>query len=649
MPGHELGACRGNGGRGAPAREPAGRAFHAAARAQLGLDLPEEEGAEAGAEAGAGEEAGADGGWAGDGVSFEDVDEEGKQWKGRGRKKRKLKKREGKDLYKLLGLGNLRYLASEKEIRRGYQKAALKYHPDKAAQAGSEEEKAEIEERFKAIQAAYETLSDKAKRREYDSLDEFDDSLPNACPEGGFFATFGPAFRRQARWSEREPVPELGEDDTQYADVEKFYEFWFRFKSWREFPHEEEEDPEQAEGREHRRWIERFNAKLREKGKKEEARRMRDFVDAAYRNDPRVRRKKEEEEAKRKAKKEAKRQARQAEADEKARVEREAQEAREAEEERARVAQAEAKKQRDHDRKAAQRQRARLRKLAGTVREAGGQTEAAGASTDNVEFLTSKLDMLELAALGDTVEGCAGDFAAAAAALGAAAESLREKERSEKEREEAQREEADRVKREEEERARAQARADSTPWENPELKLLEKALKKYPKGYAKRWNLISTFVGTRSPDECADKSKEVLAKQASAGVGHVVRKKHLANMEIKSPVTLRHESFSDVDVHLSGNAASVYSAQVSSGTSQTESTAASSRLSRQAAGAAGANPEAKPWTKEEGVKLVQALKSVPKDATDRWDQVAARLPGRSKKDCMLRYKALMEKLKASKK
>merc|ERR1712078_518974 len=151
--------------------------------------------------------------WAGDGVTFEDVEEEGKQWKGRGRKKRKLKKREGKDLYKLLGLGNLRYLASEKEIRRGYQKAALKHHPDKAAQAGSDAEKAEIEERFKAIQAAYETLSDKAKRREYDSLDEFDDSLPSTCPE-------------------------------------------------------------RAEGREHRRWIERFNAKLRDKGKKEEARRL---------------------------------------------------------------------------------------------------------------------------------------------------------------------------------------------------------------------------------------------------------------------------------------------------------------------------------------------------------------------------------------
>jgi hypothetical protein len=39
--------------------------------------------------------------------------------------------------------------------------------------------------------------------------------------------------------------------------VDKFYDYWFSFKSWREFPHPDEEDVEQAESREHKRWIER--------------------------------------------------------------------------------------------------------------------------------------------------------------------------------------------------------------------------------------------------------------------------------------------------------------------------------------------------------------------------------------------------------
>ncbi len=63
---------------------------------------------------------------------------------------------------------------------------------------------------------------------------------------------FGPAFRRQSRWSVVTPVRELGDDKAPAAAVDGFYSFWFNFKSWREFPHPDEEDVEQAEGREHR-------------------------------------------------------------------------------------------------------------------------------------------------------------------------------------------------------------------------------------------------------------------------------------------------------------------------------------------------------------------------------------------------------------
>lgn len=43
-----------------------------------------------------------------------------------------------------------------------------------------------------------------------------------------------------------------------------------------------------AECREHKRWIERENARLRNKAKKEETRRLREFVDRCYALDPRV-------------------------------------------------------------------------------------------------------------------------------------------------------------------------------------------------------------------------------------------------------------------------------------------------------------------------------------------------------------------------
>jgi len=64
---------------------------------------------------------------------------------------------------------------------------------------------------------------------------------------------FGPAFRRNARWSVVTPVPPIGAEDTPWEQVDKMYDFWFQFRSWREFPHPDEEDVEHAECREEKR------------------------------------------------------------------------------------------------------------------------------------------------------------------------------------------------------------------------------------------------------------------------------------------------------------------------------------------------------------------------------------------------------------
>lgn len=84
-----------------------------------------------------------------------------------------------------------------------------------------------------------------------------------------------------------------------------------------------------AECREHRRWIERENARLRARGKKEETKRIREFVDVAYAGDPRIKahkqRLREEREQRRREKAEAA--AARAKAEETAKAEAEAAEA----------------------------------------------------------------------------------------------------------------------------------------------------------------------------------------------------------------------------------------------------------------------------------------------------------------------------------
>jgi molecular chaperone DnaJ len=81
-----------------------------------------------------------------------------------------------KDYYKVLGVPQA---ATETEIRRAYRKLAKQNHPD--ANPGKEE-------RFKEISAAYEVLSDPAKRKEYDEVRR----LGPMAAAGGFGTPGGP-------------------------------------------------------------------------------------------------------------------------------------------------------------------------------------------------------------------------------------------------------------------------------------------------------------------------------------------------------------------------------------------------------------------------------------------------------------------------
>lgn len=89
---------------------------------------------------------------------------------------------DSKGYYKTLGVAEN---ASDDEIKKAFRKLSIKYHPDK--QSGkSDKEKKDAEAKFKEVNEAYQVLSDKDKRAQYDRGSTFDFGGAGGFNHGNF-------------------------------------------------------------------------------------------------------------------------------------------------------------------------------------------------------------------------------------------------------------------------------------------------------------------------------------------------------------------------------------------------------------------------------------------------------------------------------
>ncbi|KAL1513545.1 hypothetical protein ABEB36_002945 [Hypothenemus hampei] len=558
------------------------------------------------------------------------------------------------DHYKVLGIEKLRFKASDDVIKTAYRKKVLKHHPDKRKALG--EEIKPDDDYFTNITMAYEILGNTQKRRSYDSVDpEFDNNIPSGSElKKDFYEVFSYYFDLNSRWSERSKVPLLGNKDSPRQEVEKFYSFWYDFKSWREYSYEDEEDKEKCQDRDERRYVDKLNKAERLRKKKEEMSRIRNLVDLAYNNDPRIAKFKQEDKDKKFAAKKAKQTAAQQKKEEEERILREVQLAK-AQAEAAERAKIEAKRQeREVMKKAIKKERKLLRDTCKANHYFADENDKEKSLyfITTIEAICESLSLEALEELNKNIKnnGKTSFFKAI----------KDHEERIEKEKQ-AVLEAA--ISKNSEDKSITTIKV-APEWNEENLQLLVKSVNLFPAGTAQRWEVIANYINqhgvfkmenskftaklilAKAKDlQNTDFSKNNLKEQANKNAFDTFKKdkKPVLNISEGGISKKMEEVTLNGKCHDVKNTSSDIEVKEKKVNKESDTKNQSNKSEQKFV-----RFDNLPWTANEQQLLEQALKTYSSTTPERWDKIAECLPNRSKKECMKRYKELVETVKAKK-
>ena len=189
------------------------------------------------------------------------------------------------DWYSIL---NVQKNATTGTIKEAYHKQCLETHPDKL--------KTDCDSHFKLVVKAFDILGNSEMRRAYDSIGPIEEVTlkDKEYTDDEFFRVFARHFRKFAKWSSM-TTPTLGDITSDMNEVDNFYNFWFDFKSWRDFSFKMEDVEMESEiSREEKRYIHLQCEKEIAKLKRTEARSIMSLAEKARKNDPRIKRRAKE-------------------------------------------------------------------------------------------------------------------------------------------------------------------------------------------------------------------------------------------------------------------------------------------------------------------------------------------------------------------
>lgn len=341
--------------------------------------------------------------------------------------------------------------------------------------------------------------------------------------------------------------------------------------------------------------MEKEIARKAKKLKKDEMARITKLVERSMALDPRLKREKERIEKEKKEKARLKKE--KLEREESLRKEKEEREAREnaEREQKEKEEKAQMKLKREQEKKKIRKSRQALRRLVLSEYEKDALKDnptwtSLDDMNDDVEVLCAKFSVIELDDMTMKITEAANNKLKM---VQDRANDFRDE--NEKAKKAAQRERENlRLEAKKKEEAARVARA-SKPWSKEELSALAKAVKKYPAGGANRWETIALFVNNLCKLEDPRKKEECIEKYNK-----------LAN---------------------------------------SKKSAATSQSSENNSKSGKGSPAE--WTEEQDKLLQEGLAKFPSsmDKNERWSSIAKGVPGKTKKDCVARFKAIREALK----
>lgn len=205
--------------------------------------------------------------------------------------------------------------------------------------------------------------------------------------------------------------------------------------------------------------------------------------------------------------------------------------------------------------------------------------------------------------------------------------------------------------------AKTVASGGSPKWTQELIQLLIKSVNFFPAGTNQRWEVVANFVNQHGvfDDSRRFSAKDVLSKAKDLQSSDFSKSslKVAANQEAfdkfekdkRKPANAVENteismSFEASKALVNGKPEQSSKPHVSNGETETKP---SKPVEKQ-----DDKKEDIPWNKTEQELLEQAIKTYPASTPERWDRIAECIPSRSKKECMKRFKELVDLVKAKK-